>query len=234
MPFFLKNRQPGLVEMMDMEDCDLGKLEKTYEHFYKINGLLSKWNSIYRRYLRPVMQDQNRTYTLLDIGFGGGDIPIALAKWANKDGIKLEITAIETDQRAIRFVNPRPVPANVSFRYKDSYELIDEKVSFDFVISNHVLHHLDDEALHSVLNEAQMLSTKGVVFNDIERSDIGYMLFVIFSRLFFRRSFVTIDGPISIKRSFTKTELEQIKPRKWTVKRLFPFRLLLMYWPHEG
>lgn len=234
MPFFLKNRQPGLVEMMDMEDCDLGKLEKTYEHFYKINRLLSKWNSIYRRYLRPVMQGQNRTYTLLDIGFGGGDIPIALAKWANKDGIKLEITAIETDQRAIQFVNPRPAPANVSFRYKDSSELIDEKVSFDFVISNHVLHHLDDEALHSVLNEARTLSTKGVVFNDIERSDIGYMLFIIFSRLFFRRSFVTIDGPISIKRSFTKKELEQIKPKGWTVKRMLPFRLLLMYWPHEG
>lgn len=212
-----------------MEDCDPEKLEKTYEHFYKINGLLSKWNSIYQKYLRPAMQDQNKTYTLLDIGFGGGDIPISLAKWARRDGINFKITAIETDHRALRFVNSRPVSGNVSFEYKSSFELVDEEAQFDFVISNHVLHHLDDKAVNSILDQARVLATKSVIFNDIERSDIGYVLFAIFSKLFFRRSFVPVDGLISIKRSFTKKELEQVTSKNWQVKRLFPFRLLLMY-----
>ena len=216
-----------------MKDCDPEKLAKTYKHFYKINGLLSKWNAIYRTYLQPAMPDKEKIYTLLDIGFGGGDIPVSIAKWAARDGINLKITAIETDHRALRFVNSRPVPENVSFQYKSSSELVTEGIQFDFVISNHVLHHLDDEAVNSILDQARVLATKGVIFNDIERSDIGYMLFAVFSRLFYRKSFVPVDGLISIKRSFTKRELEQVAPKNWQVKSLFPFRLLLMYLHHE-
>lgn len=229
MPFFLSKRQPDLVELMDKDDCDLQKLENTYRQFSLINGLLSNWKRIYKNKLLPLMNDRSRTYTILDIGFGGGDIPIALAKWAKKDGIKIAITAIETDQRAYDFAVSLPKNSTIEFLHCSSSDLVEQRVSFDFVISNHVLHHLDKKSTSQILEEAISLSTSLVIFNDIERSDLGYTLFNIFSRLLFRNSFITADGLTSIKRCYTKFELERITPNNWLVERSFPFRLLLIH-----
>ena len=109
MPFFLSKRQPDLIEFMDREDCDPVLLENTYRQFATINLLLSQWKRIYTNELLPMMQE-GITYTLLDIGFGGGDVPIRLAEWAEKDGLDLIITAIDTDKRAYNFAQSCVAP----------------------------------------------------------------------------------------------------------------------------
>ncbi len=229
MPIYLEHREPELVEHMDRRDCDPEMLANTYRQFYRINRMLSKWRKIYKKHLRPMMNDRSRSYSLLDIGFGGGDIVYSLSKWAAKDGIDLRITGIETDPRAIGFVKQRSFPPGIHFRHIDSAALVDEGATYDFVISNHVLHHLDKDRITSVLQDAKNLARLKVVFNDIERSDLGYFLFNILSRPLFRNSFITEDGLISIRKSFTFRELSRVKPSGWEVHRLFPFRLLLVY-----
>lgn len=229
MPFFLSHRQPNLVEFMDKDDCDLIKLENTYRQFSTINGLLSNWKRIYKNRLKPMMKDAGRSYTLLDIGFGGGDIPLAISKWAKKDGIKLQITAIETDSRAFEYAQTLQNDPSISFLNCSSTDLMNDHKLFDFVISNHVLHHLDEESALEILNEAKTLANTLVIFNDIERSDLGYLLFNIFSRPLFWNSFITADGLTSIKRCYTKNELQHLAPNNWQVERSFPFRLLLTY-----
>lgn len=228
MPVFLSKRQPNLMEYMDHKDCDPLLLENTYRQFATINLLLSKWKSIYKNELRPLMQE-SKTYTLLDIGFGGGDVPLKLAEWAKKDGIELQITAIETDKRAYDYAQKLNTPNQVSFKHCSSSELLSKSVSFDFVISNHVLHHLSEYQTNQILREAKALASQKVIFNDIERSDIGFILFSTFARLIFKNSFIVADGLISIKRSYTKHELREATPKSWTIKRLFPFRLLLIH-----
>lgn len=231
MPLFLYNRQPDLVEQMDKEDCDPVKLKNTYIQFSLINGMLSNWKRIYRKRIRPEFEnDPNRKYSLLDIGFGGGDIPLSIARWANQDGFKLEITAIETDQRAFEYAqNLCDNSSFVTFLNCSSSDLIKQEKHFDIVVSNHVLHHLDKSSTFNILDETKHLATSLVIFNDIERSDIGYFLFNVFSRLLFRNSFITEDGLTSIKRCYTKRELAEIAPYGWKVERSFPFRLLLSY-----
>ncbi len=230
MPFFLSERQPDLVEQMDRIDCDPIKLQNTYRQFSVINGLLSNWKRIYKQRIHPLLTtNPDKKYSLLDIGFGGGDIPLSIAKWANKDGFKLEITAIETDRRAYEFAQELPKNPTVTFLNCSSSDLVKQQNYFDIVISNHVLHHLDESSTLKILSEAKSLATSLVIFNDIERSDIGYSLFNIFSRLLFRNSFITEDGLTSIKRCYTKRELNEISPYGWKVERSFPFRLLLSY-----
>ncbi len=228
MPLFLSQRQPDLTEQMDRIDCDPALLENTYRQFATINLLLSQWKRIYKNELRPLMHS-SKEYSLLDIGFGGGDVSLKLAEWAKRDGIRLHVTGIETDPRALKYVDKLRTPDSVSFRQCSSTELANKNTSFDFVISNHLLHHLDQEITNQILSEAKILSSQKVIFNDIERSDLGYMLFTLFARLIFRKSFIVEDGLISIKRSYTKTELLNTVPDGWNVRRMFPFRLLLTY-----
>ena len=229
MPFFLSSRQPNLVEQMDRKDCDPVKLENTYRQFSVINGLLSNWKRIYRQQIRPFLKDSNKEYSLLDIGFGGGDIPLSISKWAKQDGINLEILAIETDERAYQFANSVSVDPSVTFLKSSSTELVNQQKQFDIVISNHVLHHLDQPSTIRILEEAKALARFKVFFNDIERSDVGYVFFNVLSRPLFWNSYITEDGLTSIKRCYTFRELKEIAPKDWKVERSFPFRLLLTY-----
>ena len=194
-----------------------------------INSLISRWKFIYDHHIRPACENSSKTYTLLDIGFGGGDLPIKISRWAKNDRLNLDITAIETDSRACEYVEKIETPSEITFRQISSTSLMEEGQTFDFIISNHLLHHLNETELLQLLREAKKMSKSLVLFNDIERSDLGYLLFNILSRPIFRSSFITEDGLTSIKRSYTTAELKEVVPDEWTVKRIFPYRLLLSY-----
>ncbi|MAL18484.1 MAG: hypothetical protein CL670_03420 [Balneola sp.] len=228
MATFLSQRQPDLVEQMDRENCNRILLKNTYEQFPLINTLLSKWKKVYKKELLPEMSE-NRIYSLLDIGFGGGDIPIKLAQWAKKDGIQLNITAIDTDIRAFNFVREIYPEGLVNWKHCSSTDLVLNKEKYDFVISNHVLHHLSENQIPTLLKESRKLATKKIIFSDIERSAIGYGLFKVITPFIFKSSFITEDGLTSIKKSFTYRELLKRAPQGWKVKQMFPFRLLLTY-----
>lgn len=225
---FLEDRDPELTEEMDREDCDLNRLHNTYKQFHTINKLLSKWRTIYVAEIRPVLVSKNEA-TLLDIGFGGGDITRSIEKWAIQDELNVNITAIDPDKRANTYCQNFYSDSNITWKQCRSTDLVADNHKFDIVISNHVIHHLHDEEIFKLLEEAEQLSKYKVIFNDIERSLFGYMLFGALSRIFFHRSYITVDGLTSIRRSFKHSELKKLVPANWKVKRSFPFRLFLIH-----
>ncbi len=226
---FLKSRDTTLTEAMESPGCDRRLLFNTYRQFEYINRMLAGWKSLYRRHIRPHLR-ANNSATLLDIGFGGGDLPLALYHRAQKEGYKLQITAIDTDSRALDFVRQhREIPADVSFRCVDIDRLLKEQVRFDFVISNHVIHHLSSQQLTRLADQAEQLCRRRVIFNDLQRSYTAYLLFSCFIAPFFRRSYAGSDGRISIRRSYTRSELSAALPAQWTVYRKFPFRLIALF-----
>lgn len=228
MTLFLSQRDTSSKERMDDPHCDLAELENTYEQFNTINSLISQWRKIYETKVRPHLSSDTES-TLLDIGFGGGDIPIKLANWAKNDGMKLHITAIDPDPRALNFIQKLDRSGDIEFLQCRLSELNPSGKKYDFVISNHLLHHLRKEKMKEMLTSAQKLSRQKVIFNDIERNDWAYLLFSLLSRPVFQSSFITEDGLTSIKRSYTREELKDAVPSDWHVESLFPFRLLLTY-----
>lgn len=229
MALFLSQRDTTSQERMDDPNCDLADLRNTYRQFSTINALISQWDRIYKDEIRPHLS-ANTPKSLLDIGFGGGDIPLKIAQWASEDEVDLRITAIDPDPRALNFVQELDRPQNVEFRQCKLSDLDSNQQKFDFVISNHLLHHLSQNELLDFLQQAKKLSKTAVLFNDIHRSDWAYLFFNLFARPVFRSSFITEDGLTSIKRSYTFGELTQVTPTNWQVQPLFPFRLLLKYY----
>ncbi|MDZ7683010.1 MAG: class I SAM-dependent methyltransferase [Fodinibius sp.] len=228
MPLFLSSRDTTSQERMDNPDCDWAELQNTYHQFSTVNSLISQWYKIYRLEIRPQLNPDTPNH-LLDIGFGGGDIPIKIANWAADDDYKLHVTAIDPDPRAFDFVQELDRHPDITFLQCELSELDPTKQQFDFVISNHLLHHLGSIELYDILSQAQNLSSKKVLFNDIQRSDWAYLFFNLLSRPIFRSSFITEDGLTSIRRSYTKSELRTAVPDNWNVQSIFPFRLLLKY-----
>lgn len=229
MPFFLKERNELLTEKMDQPDCDNQLLFNTYRQFTTINRLISGWQRIYKNHIRPILRDHSKSCSLLDIGCGGGDIIKLLDRLAKRDGFELQITGIEPDERAIEYLSDQKWPENISFIKASSKDLLQQNRSFDVVISNHLVHHLKEPDLKMICEHAEKIVSKKVIFNDIERSDIGYASFKVAATPLFRNSFIVEDGLTSIKRSFRKDELQQALPKGWKVQRQVPFRLLAIY-----
>lgn len=211
---------------MDDPNCDQDRLFATYAQFRAVNALVAGWRRVYLRDVRPVL-DRRRASTLLDIGFGGGDIPLALARWASRDGLRLRVTAIDPDERAHEFVESRGLTGHgVDFRAASSRELVDAGERFDIVTSNHLLHHLEADARAELLADSADLAPLSL-HSDIERGRLALAAFSAATKPLDRGSFVHYDGTLSIRRSYTAPELQAVVPAGWIVRRRFPYRLLL-------
>ncbi|OUM41193.1 class I SAM-dependent methyltransferase [Arthrobacter sedimenti] len=231
---FLAQRDPEAIEEMDRPDCDPRKLERTYAQFGVVNAVVSGWRRTYASLLRPAFS-RDRTNTLLDIGSGGGDVPRAIARWARRDGFRLEVTAIDPDERAHAYASSRPPLPGLSFRRALSAELVAEGAVFDAVASNHVLHHLDPAGFTGLLDDTEQLARRVAVHSDIARHPLAYALFSA-GTLPLPGSYIRRDGLTSIRRSYTPDELRSsIGDRDgWQVRRAVPFINLLVLDPASG
>lgn len=225
----LRDRAADAVEEMDRDDCDPGRLERTYAQFDLVNRAVSGWQGIYRHHLKPLLA-AGTPVSLLDVGCGGGDVAVRLARWAARDRLPLRVTAVDPDPRAAAFAEARAAAGKapgISFRRQDTTGLLAAGERFDVVVSNHVLHHLPDGHLPAFLSESAALAGRLVLHNDLRRSALAYGLFSG-AALPFRGSFIRADGLTSIRRSYTAAELRAAAPPGWTVRPGFPFRNLLL------
>ena len=216
-------RDAGLRELMDDPACDLGQLRRTYAVFPVVNGLVAGWRRAYRERIRPLLA-ADRPTTLLDLGSGGGDLARSLARWARRDGLRLAVTAVDPDRRAHDFARARPA-VGVTHRCASSGDLVAAGEQFDVVVSNHVLHHLDDPSREAVLADSRALARRLVLHSDIRRSRAAYAGYWVGTLPLARTSFVRVDGLRSIRRSWTESELGRELPAGWTAVRRPPFRV---------
>lgn len=233
----LERRDVAAVELMDDPDCDEEALRRTYETFVHLNRLVAGWRSVYLRRLRPLLSPTVTT-TLLDIGSGGGDVPRALARWALRDGLLLDVTAVDPDPRATAFAAALPPVAGVRHLQLLSSDLVAQGARFDVVTSNHLLHHLDADALAGLLADSTVLARRLVLHDDIARSRRAYAGYWALTLPLTRigrphAPFVRDDGLVSIRRSYTPAELAAVLPPGWRVERA-PFRVLAVREVPEG
>ncbi|KUM38897.1 class I SAM-dependent methyltransferase [Arthrobacter sp. EpRS71] len=229
----LETRAVQAVEEMDRADCDPKRLHRTYARFPVVNGLLSGWHGTYRQRLRPLLA-ANGTASVLDIGCGSGDVARSLVGWARKDGFRLSVTAIDPDERALAFASQTPPVEGVVYRKAHSSELVSEGRTFDVVISNHILHHLAPGQLAAVLRDSEALSQGLCLHNDLNRSNVAYLLFLAGFWPLGVGSYICVDGLTSIRRSYTAPELAAAVPDSWSVERNGPWHHLLVHDSREN
>lgn len=220
----LDRRESELRERMDDPHCDPERLRNTYAQFEVVNRWVTGWRRAYERLLRPRLRHGS---TLLDVGCGGGYLSRSLARWSSRAGVPLKVTGIDPDPRALDFAARHTVPGEVEYLRTTAEELADAGRRFDFVVSNHLLHHLNEEELPAFLNSTAALAQRSVVHNDLRRHPAALLAFAL-TRPLFRRSYIVEDGLRSIRRSYTAVELRDRLPAGWQLEVLVPFRNLLV------
>ena len=162
-----------------------------------------------RRLLAALPAD--RLVTVLDVGAGAADIPVALARWARRRGRRIRVLALDRDSATLTYARGYAAAyPEITLVQGDALALPVPPGSVDIVISAMTLHHLQPEEAVRYLAEIDTVSRLGWVVNDLVRGRVAHRLVWAATRLFSRNAMARHDGPMSILRSYTPSELASL------------------------
>jgi SAM-dependent methyltransferase len=184
-----------------------------------VNRRLGGWRSL-RRTVLPLLAGLQRP-RLLDVGCGSADLPAQLQE------ARPGLLVVGLDRKLLHL---QAAPGHLARVAADAQALPFAKGSFDVVTASLFLHHFDGEAAAALLRELFALARRALVVNDLRRSRVPYYFGRACFPLLFRSKVSVHDGLLSIRRAFTRAELEQTFARAGiadvSVRGEFPYRLL--------
>lgn len=171
--------------------------------------------------------------TLLDVGTGTADIPLALAGWARREGVDLQITATDLSEEVLAHAHSHlGGRGGIHLAVADATQLPYPDVSYDFVLCNMALHHFPPQEAVQVLREMYRVARRAILINDLERSHPAYWGARLLFGILTRDPMTSHDGPLSVLRSYTVSELRALAQeaalRNFTVRSRPLFRLELI------
>lgn len=172
--------------------------------------------------------DQRPRFSLLDVGFGDGDMLRAVARWARQRGIEAELTGIDLNPRSRAAAEAKPSPGAPIRYLAGDYASLGGS-GFDCVISSLVAHHMSETELVAFLRFMEGEAKAGWFVNDLHRHGFAYAAWPLLAGLMGWHRIVRLDGHTSIARSFRPAEWQAFLAREGIVGarvfRQFPFRL---------
>ena len=133
------------AEMMDLPGNPKELLVEDLAHLRSLNRYFKSAIGAVRRGLRQqIVQHHVGENSLLDVGTGSGDIPLAIVAWARQNGIAATIVGLEIE--AITLARPprrRPV-AGRSPRARRRRCAAVCAALFDFVLASQLPHHFSE------------------------------------------------------------------------------------------
>jgi ubiquinone/menaquinone biosynthesis C-methylase UbiE len=202
---------PELIDLPIEENSRSAYVESLAD-IRKVNRFLGDYNAVLKYMSSFISADatlQTKPLRVLDIATGSADIPITIVKWARRKGFQIKVTAIDNNpiavQEAINFTRDYP---EITVVMADCFLLPFEDSSFDIVLCSKTLHHFDEENTIRLLKEIVRMADIGYIVMDLRRSWVAWALIIVLTRLFTKNKFTRYDGPMSVLRSYTVTELD--------------------------
>jgi SAM-dependent methyltransferase len=206
-------RLAGVPELLDGPLDDPVVLRGNLRDLARIN----RWfggTRVSRRALERLLGRRTVPHTMLDVGTGACDIPLALVAAGARSGRPLHVTAVDARDEIVAAavaLDPRLAsPDGVVLSVCDARTLPYPDRAFDVVHSSLLLHHLDPPEAIAFLREASRVARLGVVVNDLVRARRNWIGARALLPLMTRNRYTRHDGPLSVRRSYTRVELRAL------------------------
>lgn len=165
---------------------------------------------------------------VLDVGYGEGDMLRRIHRWGARRGLRLHLSGVDLNPRS-KLAADAATPAAMGIEYRTG-DLFDEQPgAYDVVLSSLLTHHLDDNGVVRFLRWMEANAARGWFVNDLHRHPVAYHGFRALSAAAGWHRFVRHDGPLSVQRSFTRADWQELLRRAGldgvaTVRWHVPFR----------
>ena len=170
------------------------------------------------------MYSHDKNFRILDLGGGGSDNLYFLTNNSTK------IFDIDLNMRACKFVNKSKPMLNVVCANALKLPLKYKQINISHV--SLFLHHFNNKEIINILNSLKQISINGIIINDLRRTIFALLGIKLLISIFSKSDMVKNDAPLSVKRGFIKSELNNILNEcgfhKYEIHRKWAFRWLVI------
>jgi SAM-dependent methyltransferase len=195
------------TELMDTELVSVDEYRRCLEDLANVNTITLTRQPILHWLKRAMSQvGPGERVSLLDVGYGYGDVLRAIHVWSLDRGFVLDLVGLDLNPMSEPIARAATPPyMAIDFRTGDVFTA-ELGRRFDFVISSQMTHHLSDEALVAFIQWMERTAARGWFIGDLHRHVIPLHAFRLLARLAGWHRFVKHDGPVSIARSFRRQD----------------------------
>ncbi|WP_185154025.1 methyltransferase domain-containing protein [Fulvivirga sp. M361] len=213
-------------EWMDDLNSSGEVIDQTLRELEIINRLLGG-NEVTTNGLKKLiagLKEKPKRLKIVDLGCGGGDMLIRIAKWGRKSRIDLELIGIDANPHIVAYAerNTAKYP-EISYKAWNIFGDKFNKLDYDVMVSTLFTHHFTDEQLVTLFDQCCDKAKKGIVINDIHRHWFAYYSIKWLTTWFSKSDMVKNDAAVSVLRSFHREGLRKLF-------RNAPYRTLSIQW----
>jgi ubiquinone/menaquinone biosynthesis C-methylase UbiE len=220
------------LEHLDKGDYTPEEYEGCLVELRRINRFLGDARALRRTLLAEIEREELKSFSVLDVGAGSGELLRVAAVWARDARRKAMLVGVELNARSARAAleESQDFPSISSVR-GDALHLPFADDCFDYVICSLFTHHFKDEGVVAILNELSRVARRRLFVIDLHRHPLAYYLYNTVGHIFLHNRLIREDGALSILRGFRPRELDELASQAHLdnvhVERRFPFRLVL-------
>jgi ubiquinone/menaquinone biosynthesis C-methylase UbiE len=198
----------------------------------RVNEWLGDANALRDSLLQEIARRDLKSFSVLDVGAGSGELLRVAAGWARETGRAATLVGLELNQRSATAIleESTDFPEIASVR-ANGLALPFTDGSFDYVMQSLTLHHFDDAGAVKIIHEMARVAARKIFVIDLNRNPVAYFFYTTVARLFLHNRLIREDGALSILKSFTPEEMaaigRQANLKRFKVEKHFPSRLIL-------
>lgn len=199
-------------ELMDHPNADPEQLGYSLQDLLQVNRWLGGRRSALDLILRLAGKLPPQEVTVLDVGTGGADVPLALVSEGRRRGLDLRVTATDLHPLTVGWARAATAAeATIEVIEADALRLPFEDDNFDLAMCCTTLHHFSRDDAIQALRELSRVARSGVVVTDLARSRLALFGARVLAATVWRGHPITRhDGPASVCAAFTVRELESL------------------------
>jgi len=225
------------LEHLDKGDYTAEEYEGCIVELQRVNQWLGDASALRETLLREIDRAGLRSFSVLDLGAGSGELLRVAAKWARETNRNARLVGLELNERSARAILEASRDfSEISSVRADAFHLPFADGEFDYVICSLFTHHFGDEQVVQLLREMRRATRRRIFVIDLHRDPVAYYFYTTVGRLFLHNRLIREDGALSILRSFKPEELEKLGREAGlegvSVEKHFPSRLVLSAQTH--
>lgn len=178
---------------------------------------------------------RNGEYHIADLGCGSGDMLRRIRRFLEKRKLHATLTGFDANPNVIDFaIAHTPEHCRIIYKAENIFSREFGSHRFDVVAANLFFHHFTDQELIQFFRSLRAQVSTAMVINDIHRHWLAFYSIELLTRIFSRSAMVKHDAPVSVKKAFKRSELENILQRaglsNYRIKWCWAFRWQVIVW----
>lgn len=190
-------------EWMDAPEIDQADLARCLDDLAEVNSVtLARPPTV--GFVRRAARGRAEL-SVLDVGYGQGDMLRRIARWGARRGMKLRLAGVDLSP-ASKVAAEAATPGWMGIDYRTGDVFDEAPGSVDVIVSSLFTHHLSDAEVVRFLQWMERTARVGWFVNDLHRHPLAYHGFKALSAMAGWHPMVRHDGPVSVARSFRRRD----------------------------